>query len=84
MLRFAVPPSADRGVAHRRLERAPCPADAPCCSPDDRGHRDGGLLVHAASMSGRPVDLRVHDRDRDAVVTTFIPALPCRRRLLGE
>jgi hypothetical protein len=35
-------------------------------------------------MSGRPVDLRVHDRDRDAVVTTFIPALPCRRRLLGE
>jgi hypothetical protein len=39
-------------------------------------------------MSGQPatpaVDLRVLHRHRDVVVTTHIPALSCRRRVLGE
>jgi hypothetical protein len=35
-------------------------------------------------MSGLPVDPRMRDRDRDSVVTNLIPALPYRRRVLGE
>jgi hypothetical protein len=35
-------------------------------------------------MPGLPVDLLVHYRDRDAVVTTLILALSYSRRVLGE